>query len=278
MSWDIKNKVCLITGATSGIGRQTALQLSKMGAKVVITYRNKNKADETKGYVFENSGVLIDTIYCDLSSFASVRECSKNFSNNFDRLDVLINNAGIWETRYNKGIDGHELNFTINHLSPFLLTNLLLDLLIKSAPSRIINLSSGAHKGSPGDFENADDPEKYSSFKSYSRSKLANILFTKALADRMSDKNITVNCLHPGVVSTNIFHKMNKALIFLMRPIMVSPERGAETSVYLSTSDEVSLISGKYFYKKKIVNSSSNSESLLLSEKLWNLSLKQVGL
>jgi retinol dehydrogenase 12 len=276
--WDIKNKTCLITGATSGIGFQTALQLARLGAKVIITYRDPKKGVETQKKLDAETGTKTDSFYCDLASFKSIRTFAEEFTAKYTRLDILINNAGIWETNRLLSNDGIELNFATNHLAPFLLTNLLLETIKKSAPSRIINVSSGSHKNATIDFEDLEMKTNFSSYKAYGQSKLANILFTKHLSEMLKFDNVTVNCLHPGVVSTKIFGNLAKIGVIMMKPIMITPEKGAKTSVYLTTSDEVSHTSGKYFAKKKVVISSPASCDMNDAKKLWDLSLKYVGM
>ncbi len=275
--WKISDKFCLLTGATSGIGRQTAYALARSGAHVIITYRDKQKALETQNWISHETGAHIEGFYCDLSSFKSIRTFVAEFKARFQQLDVLINNAGIWETSRKLSADGIELNFATNHLGPFLLTNLMLDLLRRSAPARIINVASGAHKSARIFFEDVEMTKNFSSYKAYGQSKLANILFTKLLAEKLKCDNVTVNCLHPGVVSTNIFNKMRKIGILMMKPIMITPQKGAVTSVYLATSDEVSNITGKYFAKEKVVNSSEISQDMEIAQKLWDLSIDYVG-
>lgn len=275
--WSIKDKICLITGATSGIGFQTALQLSRIGAQVIITYRNREKAIETEKLIAAETTRHIDTFYCDLASFQSIRSFASAFTAKYTRLDVLVNNAGIWETDRQLSQDRIELNFATNHLAPFLLTNLLLDTLKNSAPARIVNVSSGSHQKAVINFDDIEMKTGFSSYKAYGQSKLANILFTKHLSEMLKSDNITVNCLHPGVVSTKIFDKLFKIGVLMMKPIMITPEKGAATSVYLATSDEVSDISGKYFAKKKVVNSSPASCNADDAQKLWDLSLEYVG-
>jgi NAD(P)-dependent dehydrogenase (short-subunit alcohol dehydrogenase family) len=274
--WNIKDKICLITGGTSGIGRQTALALARQGAHVVITYRDQAKARATEKYIKARTGVGIDAFYCELSDFGAIRKFADEFTSKYDRLDVLINNAGIWETPRQLSADGIELNFAVNHLAPFLLTNLLLDTLRKSAPARIITVSSNAHKNTGMRFDDIEMREKFNGFMAYSQSKLANILFSKHLAEMLSKDNVTVNCVHPGVVATKIFDNMGKMAAAMARIFMISAAKGAETSVYLATSDEVSHITGKYFDKKKVVNSSPASEDMEAAQRLWNLSLKYV--
>ncbi len=274
--WNIKNKLCLITGATSGIGLQTALELSRRGAQVVITFRNEEKAQETERLFKEHKLQHFERYYCDLSSFDSIRSFTNEFKSKHEKLDVLINNAGIWETERKLSVDGIELNIATNHLGPFLLTNLLLDILAN--PSRIINVSSSAHRTAQIFFDDIELKNNFSGYQAYGQSKLANILFTKQLAIKLMKLGITSNCLHPGVVNTNIFNKMGKIPIAMMRPIMINPIKGSETSVYLATSMGLNETTGRYFDKKKIVISSPASCDLVAAEKLWNLSCKYVGL
>lgn len=274
--WDIKDKICLITGATSGIGKETALAITSMGARVAITYRNEEKAEETKNYIYEKTGKTIETYFCDLSSLESIRNFTKIFLQNHDKLNVLINNAGIYETKFLTTKDGIESNFAINHLAPFLLTNLLTDSIIKSAPARIINVASEAHKGAKMNFEDLEMKNKFSGSAAYRQSKLANILFTKQLAIKLENTGVTVNCLHPGIVRTNIFSKMNKLSIALFKLIMISPIKGAKTSVYLASSDILSNCSGEYFKKKKINKPGPAAENRETAEKLWEISMDYI--
>lgn len=276
--WEIKNKLVLITGATSGIGKQTALELARQGARVAITYRNKQKAKETELFIKDQTGAVISSFYCDLSSFKSIRDFVAEFKDNYPHLDVLINNAGIWDPKFKLNPDGVELNFATNHLAPFLLTNLLLDSLKKSSQSRIINVTSAAHKNFKLNFDDIELKNNFNGFKAYCQSKLCNILFTVMLADTLRNTNITVNCVHPGVVATSIFDKMGKLAAGTVKMFMLSPAQGAETSVYLATSGEVSEITGKYFTKKKVVNSSPDSQNMEFARRLWDLSSKYVGL
>ncbi len=274
--WNIKDKICLITGATSGIGKETALAIASMGALVAITYRNTQKAEETKKYIFERTGKTIETYFCDLSSFDSIRTFTKNFLQKHDKLHVLINNAGIYEIKFLTNGNGIEMNFAVNYLAPFLLTNLLLDTIIKSSPARIINVDSDAHRGAKINFEDLAMKKKFSGSAAYGQSKLANILFTKQLAIKLENKNVTVNCLHPGIVKTNIFSKMNKLSIALFKLIMISPRKGAETSVYLASSDLISNYSGKYFKNKNISKPDPVAEKRETAEKLWEISMDYI--
>ncbi len=276
--WKICEKTCLITGATSGIGKQTALALTRQGAKVIFTYRNEKKAIETQKFIESETGTKPEMYYCDLSSFDSIRSFTEQFKSKHQRLDVLINNAGIWEPHRTLSVDGIEMNFATNHLSPFLLTNLLLDLLIKSNPARIINVASGAHKNVEIKFDDIEMKQNFRGFKSYSQSKLGNVLFTKSLAWKLAEKNVSVYCLHPGVVSTDIFKNMGKFSAGIMKLFLISPEKGAQTSIYLATANEINSPSGSYFFRKKVVSSSRISNNKEIADRLWDVSSKYIGL
>ncbi|NVO02289.1 MAG: SDR family oxidoreductase [Bacteroidetes bacterium] len=273
----MNNKICLITGATSGIGKETAKALSKMGATIVITSRNLEKGEIVKKEIIAfSNNANVEVIKCDLSSFSSIKECVDLFKSKYSKLDVLINNAGIWETERKLSKDDIELNFATNHLAPFLLTNLLLDTLKASPNSRIVNLASSAHKMGTINFDDLEAKNSFSSFRSYGQSKLANILFTKKLAELLNGTTVTANCLHPGVVSTRLFDKMSSFQRSLFGMFMISPLKGAQTSIYLASSPEVSHISGEYFAKSKISKSTAASKDMAVAEKLWNVSLEYV--
>ena len=218
---------------------------------------------------------------CDLASMVSIRKFASEFIAKYPRLDVLINNAGIFTDKRMETADGFEYQIGVNHLGPFLLTQLLLDLLKKSAPARIINVSSGAHVGGKIDFDDLNLQHKYSAWKSYSQSKLANVLCTYELARRLSGTGVTVNCLHPGFVNTRFaFNRESEKpnwMIKLMKPFTIQPAEGAETSVYLAASPEVDAVTGKYFAKRKEKASSKASYDLVVAEKLWNLSIALTG-
>lgn len=276
--WDIQNKICLITGATSGIGRQTALELADKGARVMITYRNEKKAADTGKYIRLKTGKAIETFYCDLSSFRSIRSFVNEFASKYKTPDVLINNAGIWEPKRNLSSDGIELSFAVNHLAPFLLTNLLLENMPDTIPSRIINVTSAAYKNYEIDFDDIELKHDFNGFKAYSLTKLANILFTLHLAEKLRPFGSTVNCVHPGLVATNIFNNAGVVLAGVAKMFMLSVAKGAETSVYLATSNEVSHITGKYFTKKQVENLPATTCNQELARKLWEISEQYVGL
>lgn len=272
-------KTAIITGATSGIGLETAMALAHLKFKLVLPVRNIDKGRALKEKIHEFTGNgMVDLFQCDLSSLESVREFAEMVNNNYDRLDVLINNAGVWEMKRKESKDGIELTWAVNHLSPFLMTNLLLDKLKASAPSRIITVSSMAHKAARINFDDLEARRGWSWINSYSQSKLANVLFTRHLAKYLKGSGVVANCLHPGVVSTNLFNKMPAILHWPMKQIMITPDRGAETIVYLASAAEAEQVSGEYFSKKKVVKTSNYARDPKIAEKLWKISLQYTGL
>jgi len=267
---DMDGKVCVVTGANSGIGRVTAIDLAGRGATVVLICRNHaggSAVVEEIGRRGGNAALLI----ADLASQRQVREVAAAFLKRFDRLDVLINNAGVagWGTRFETE-DGLEATFAVNHLAPFLLTNLLLDTLKASAPSRVVTVSSEAHKLYTIDLDDLQGERRYSGFGAYSRSKLANVLFTHELSRRLEGTGVTANCLHPGVVATGIFRNLPGWMRFIFSgPLLLSPERGADTMTYLATAPEIAEMSGRYFVKRKPVRSSRASRDAETARRLW---------
>jgi NAD(P)-dependent dehydrogenase (short-subunit alcohol dehydrogenase family) len=278
----MSGKVCLITGATSGIGEVTARELAKLGAAVVITARDQAKLDQAIQRISSQSGGnKVSGLVADLASQNEVRSLASQFMNKCDRLDVLINNAGAVYLRRSEGIDGIEMTFAGNHLAPFLLTNLLLGTLKQSSPARIINVSSNSHAGREIDFADIENRRSYQFMRAYGRSKLGNILFTKELDRRLSGSGVTVNAVNPGFVGTNIGANngwLVKLFLSVTRIWALSVEEGAETSVYLASSPEVERVSGEYFYKKQSVPSSQYSYDEATAERLWRVSAEMTGL
>ena len=279
----MENKIVLITGADSGIGKATATALAEMGARVVMVARNPDRGEQAKREIVAISrNNRVELMICDLASFESVRQFAAEFILRYPHLDVLINNAGAYTDKRRTTDEGFEYQFGVNHLGPFLLTNLLLGLMRKSSPSRIINVTSGAHFAGTIDFNDLQLEQNYSASKAYAQSKLANILFTYELSHRLAETGVTVNCLHPGLVATRF--AVNRAtgrqhpMMKLIRPFSVSPEKGAETSVYLAASPEVEQVSGKYFIRRKQRSSSKASYDLVVAEKLWNISATLTGI
>ena len=278
----MEGKVCLITGATSGIGEVTARELARIGCSVVITARDQRKAEIAVDKLRAESGSLkIDGLVADLSSQVEVRNLAAEFKRQHNRLDVLINNAGAIYLRRSLSQDGIEMTFAVNHLAPFLLTNLLLETLINSTPSRIINVASNSHEGQEILFDDLETRQSFGFMRAYGRSKLANVMFTFELSRRLAGSGVTVNAVHPGLVGTNMGSN-NGWLVRLFLPLFrlfsLKPEVGAETSIYLASSPGVEEISGKYFYQKQVVSSSQYSLDEVKARQLWEVSAKMTGL
>lgn len=283
----MSQKTCLITGATSGIGRAAALELARQGFRVIIVARNKDRAEATCRKIKRlTRNEAVSWYLCDLSLLRDVRALAGQLRNDLDRLDVLVNNAGARFLRHQATPEGIELTLATNHLGHFVLTLSLLDLLERSAEARIINVASGAHYGAEHVIENILRPEEYDGKKQYARSKLANVLFTYALAERLRGRQsgITVNAADPGGVATNFARNnglipwLKHRLYYLSKRQLLSPAQGAETVVYLASSPEVRGVTGKYFFQKKEHRSSTASYDRENQRKLWELSLALSGL
>lgn len=279
----MNGKIVLITGATSGIGKQTALELARMGARVVLVARDPARGQATLEEIHRQTGNSnLDLLLADLSAQADLRRLATEFKHKYDRLHVLVNNAGgVFATRKTT-VDGLEYTFAFNHLAYFLLTNLLLDVLKASAPARVVNVSSGAQGMGRLHFDDLQSEKRYNAQAAYNQSKLANVLFTYALARRLEGSTVTANALHPGVVRTN-FGRTDTPLFWriffpLIDPFMLTPEKGAETVVYLASSPEVEGVSGKYFAFKKAIRSNPVSYDPAAQERLWQVSEELTGL
>ncbi len=275
----MQGKICLVTGANSGVGKATSLALAQMGATVVMVSRDAARGEEAQKEIQEQSGNQnVHLLLADLSSQQSIRQLAEEFQRQFSQLHVLINNAGIFPLGRRETVDGLEMAFAVNYLAPFLLTNLLLDTLKASAPARIINVSSDSHEQGYINMDNLQSKQRNSLYKIYGQSKLAVILFSYELARRLEGTGVTVNALHPGFVSTNIaqrdvgpFLRMIAGIIFLFG---ISPEEGAKTSVYLASSPDVEEVTGKYFVKSTPKRSVAISYDEELQHKLWEESVK----
>jgi NAD(P)-dependent dehydrogenase (short-subunit alcohol dehydrogenase family) len=280
MTASMQNKTVLISGATSGIGLVTARELARRGAHVTIVSRSAEKcaqaAEEIKA---ETNNPNVEFITADLSAKDDVHRAAYEFKKQHPRLDVLVNNAGGFFMSRQVSRDGIEMTFALNHLNYFLLTHLLLDVLKASAPARIINVSSDAHRRAKVRFEDIQYQKNYSGFTAYSQSKLCNILFTYELAQRLEGTGVTVNALHPGFVASE-FGKNNgflmRLIMRLISPVARSINDGASTSIYLASSREVEGVSGKYFVDTREVVSDPASYDKQAAEKLWNLSLEML--
>jgi NAD(P)-dependent dehydrogenase (short-subunit alcohol dehydrogenase family) len=279
---DMHGKICLITGANSGIGKATALGLASMGATVVMVVRDQSKGEAAQKEIKEQSGnANVDLLVADLSSQQAIRQLAEDFKQRYNRLDVLINNAGAILLSRKETVDGLEWTFAVNHLAPFLLTNLLLDILKNSAPSRIVIVGSGAHEIGYIDMNDLQSKKRYRAMRVYGQSKLAVLLFTYELAKRLQGTGVTVNCLHPGFVATNIGQGdvnefLRKLGNFFVSRLGISPEKGAETSLYLATSPDIEDVSGKYFVKCVPKRSAEISYDQVLQKQLWEESERLV--
>ncbi|MBU0512904.1 MAG: SDR family oxidoreductase [Chloroflexi bacterium] len=283
----MNGKICLVTGATSGIGEVTARALAQMGATVIAVGRDPQRGAATLDRIKKAApNAQVEFMLADLSSQAQVRQLAQKFKRKYSRLDVLVNNAGAWITTRQRSVDGIEMTFALNHLGYFLLANLLLDTLKTSAPARIINVSSYGHEAGRMNFEDLQFRQRYNGMQAYRQSKLANILFTYELARRLAGTGVTVNVLNPGLVATNFglnnFGLNDGWLKSLLRRayalVAISPEQGAQTAIYLSASPEVEGVTGKYFVKEKAVPSSPESYDKEAVLQLWQVSAELTGL
>ncbi len=281
---DLRGKNCLITGATTGIGRSSALALADLGAKLFLVCRNPKRADEIRAEITARTGRSdVEILLADLSSQAEIRRAASEFLSTGEPLHILLNNAGLVLTERRETVDGIEMTFAVNHLAYFLLTNLLLERIAASAPARIVNVSSDAHRfGGALDFDDLGATNRYSGMGVYGRSKLANLYFTRELARRLAGTGITVNAVHPGAVRTELGQNNDapilKLLTGLVRPFFRSPDRGAETSVWLCSAPEIAGVSGKYFSdcRERTPHRLANDQTA--ARRLWDESARLVGL
>ena len=275
-------RICMVTGANSGIGKATAAGLAEMGATVILVCRNREKGEAALSEIKEKSGNnSLDLMLADMSSMQSVRQLASEFRRKYDRLHVLVNNAGLFMfTRTTTG-DRLETTFEVDYLSHFLLTGLLIDLLKASASSRLVEVSSVAHYNGHMNFDDLQGEKGYGGWKAYSQAKLAQVLFTYELARRLKGTGVTANCLHPGTVATNIWSRpLGRAgfIAKLTRIFMMGPEGGAKTPIYLASSPDVEGVSGKYFTNKKEKESSKESNDEQVARRLWLVSEELTGL
>jgi NAD(P)-dependent dehydrogenase (short-subunit alcohol dehydrogenase family) len=270
-------KTCLITGSSRGIGLYTALGLARLGAHVIIVSHNRERSKRARDQVAEMAGAdLVNYYVADLSSMAQVQELANKIKNDYAHLDILINNVAGWFRNFQTNSNGIEMTFALNHLSYFLLTGLLLDLLKDGTSSRIINVSSDAHKTMKGmQFSDIEFREKYNAFSAYAQSKLANLMFTYELSERLEGTDITVNALHPGFVNSELYRDFGvlTPIIKLIAQVFgKSSAEGAETPIYLASSPKVATVNGKYFEDKTQIQSSDASYDRESWKRLWELS------
>ncbi len=278
----MEGKVCLVTGATSGIGLVTARELARRGARVIGVGRSPERSAEAARQIREQTGTsAVEYLVADLSAQKELRKLADQVKAATGRLDVLVNNAGLIRLQRELTVDGLEMTFALNHLAYFLLTNLLLDTLKASAPARIVSVASAAHQGCKLNFDDLQGEAKYGPWRAYQRSKLANILFTRELARRLEGTGVTANALHPGYVRTQIF-RAEGFLGWVMRRaaelFAITPEEGAQTSIFLATSPDVEGQTGQYFVKRQPALSSPESRDDATARKLWEVSAILTGL
>ncbi|RLQ23385.1 SDR family NAD(P)-dependent oxidoreductase [Seongchinamella sediminis] len=274
---DLQGKHIVVTGATAGIGRSSALALAQAGADLTLLSRNPEKSRALAAELVAAGGSEPTLITMDMARLDSVREAAAATLALDKPIDILLNNAGVVNTGRRETVDGFEETLAVNHFAPFLLTGLLLPALQQAPAARIINVASDAHTFVRGmGFEDMQAQQSYKTFREYGRSKLANILFTRSLAERLQDQSITVNCLHPGAVATSLGSQnegmLARILPKLLKPFFRSPDRGAETSVYLCQSDEVAAVSGAYFANCKQARPKPWARDDEAARKLWQIS------
>jgi NAD(P)-dependent dehydrogenase (short-subunit alcohol dehydrogenase family) len=272
----MQGKTVLVTGANQGIGKATAIALAAKGAHVGLVARNADKGRAALAEVEAAGSAGAELIVADLSSQEQVRRAAAEFRSKHSKLDVLVNNAGVFVPERRTTVDGLEETFALNHLGYFLLTRELLDVLQATGGARIVNVSSDAHRGAKMQWDDLQyERTPYRGFKVYGQSKLANVLFTYELARRLEGTGVTANCLHPGVIASGFGHTYGSAVSFILklaRPFLLTTEEGARTSVYLASSPEVEGVTGKYFSQCKPVKSNAVSYDLQSQQKLWSLS------
>ncbi|HXQ91695.1 MAG TPA: SDR family oxidoreductase [Nitrososphaerales archaeon] len=279
----MKGKVCIVTGTSAGIGKATSIGLAKLDATVVAVMRDSQKSSAALEEIKTKSGKADSVIHlaADLSSQKSIRDLVKEFTSRFDRLDVLLNNAGVSQFHRSLSPDGIEMTFAVNVLAPFLLTTLLTDKLKSSAPSRIVNVSSAASNNAEIDFDDLQGEKKYGSFRIYEQSKLCLNLITVEFSRRLEGTRVTANFLHPGVIRTELGTRdanlIFKAIAALVKLFMASPEKGSRTSIYLSTSPDVESVTGKYFANQKQVAANPISFDVATTKRLWEVCEKMTG-
>jgi NAD(P)-dependent dehydrogenase (short-subunit alcohol dehydrogenase family) len=274
-------RIAIVTGASSGIGLHTVLGLVRVGMRVVMVGRDRVRTEAARRFVREHSGSDgIDILLADFSRLGEVRRLAGEILSAHDRIDLLVNNAGLMSRRYRFSFDGFELTFAVNHLAPFLLTYLLLDRLKASAPARIINVASEAHRGHRLNFSDVARPQDWGTLKAYGRSKLCNILFTRELATRLDGSGVVATCLHPGVVATAIGQRggLTELVWRMMKPFMKSPENGAETSLFLATVSDPQPFHGGYVIGKTLARADPAALDGSVARRLWDESSRLTGL
>ena len=274
-------RVAVVTGASSGIGLHTALGFVRAGMRVVMAGRDKARTEAAHRLVTERSGSdRVEIALADFSRLAEVRRLAAEILAEHDRLDVLVNNVGLFAPHYRLSADGFELTFAVNHLAPFLLTNLLLERLRASTPARIVTVASEAHRRNRIDIGDLTRPPDWTMMRAYGRSKLCNILFTRELASRLDPDEVVATCLHPGMVATGIGQRGGLAELGwrLAKPFMLSPEKGAETPIFLATVPDPKPFHGGYVIRKALAQPDPAALDSRIAGRLWDESARLVGL
>jgi NAD(P)-dependent dehydrogenase (short-subunit alcohol dehydrogenase family) len=274
-------RIALVTGASSGIGLQTAVGLARSGMRVVMVGRDRGRTEMARRLVIERSGIdRVEVALAEFSRLAEIRRLADEVLSAHDRLDVLVNNAGLFSPRYRLSADGFELTFAVNHLAPFLLTHLLLERLKASAPARVVTVASESHRGNRIDTGDLTRPRDWTMIKAYGRSKLCNILFTRELASRLDPGEVIATCLHPGMVATAIGQRGGIVELGwrLMKPFMIGAEQGAETPVFLATVPDATAFHGGYVIRKTLAQPDIAALDAGLARRLWDESNRLVGL
>jgi retinol dehydrogenase-14 len=279
----MEGKLVVITGATAGIGKEAARGLAGMGARVVLVGRNPEKSHAVAEEIRATATASVDVALADFASLRSVRQLAETLADRYPRIDVLLSNAGVFRVRRAVTGDGFEETFAVNHLAPYLLTNLLVARLKESAPSRVVVVASAAHYGQTLDFDDLQSERSYKAMRTYGRSKLANVMFTYALARQLGGSGVTVNCLHPGFVATSLGSGNRIPVkpfmaLFRLTGRAISVKQGADTPIYLASSAEVEGVHGKYFDVRREKMSSPQSYNTDEQDRLWDVSAKLAGL
>jgi NAD(P)-dependent dehydrogenase (short-subunit alcohol dehydrogenase family) len=278
----LAGKTCVVTGATSGIGEETALALAREGARVVIVARSPERGAKALERIRAESGNRsIELAQADLASLAEIRRLAQELLAACPKIHVLVNNAGVVNLERRVTVDGFEETFAVNHLAYYALTNLLLGRLRESAPARIVNVASDAHKFGPLDPDDLHSEKSYRAMRVYGRSKTANILFTVELARRLEGTGVTVNAVHPGPVASRLGKNnglLGRTVTSLLAPFFLSPERGARTSVHVATAPELAGVSGRYFAKCREARSTAAARDPALARRLWDESARLTGI
>ena len=275
---EMTGRVCVVTGASGGIGGVTARELARRGATAALVVRSRERGQAVADAIERDTGRRdVRLVLADLSRQADVRRAADEILATYPRVDVLVNNAAVHSWRRTLTVDGVETQWAVNHLAPFLLTNLLLDRLRASAPARVVTMSSGAHRGAALRLDDVEMRGKYNGLRQYANTKLANILFTRELARRVPPAQVTANALHPGVVATELLFG-GFAPLRLLKPFMKTPEQGARTTVYLASSPDVATVTGGYFQDERPARITSAAQDDTAARRLWEISEQMTGL